>query len=236
MPDDSSIAPIGLLLSGGVDSCILLGHLLQQGRRVRPFYVESGLAWQREEFTAVERLVGAFASPRLEPLVVLDLPLEDVYGDHWSVTGQEVPDAATADEAVYLPGRNALLTIKAVLWCRLHGIDELALGVLRTSPFADATAEFFDDFESALRLATGGRVRIVRPFAELDKQQVIALGRATPLELTFSCIAPISGDHCGRCNKCAERKAAFRQIDIDDPTSYANAAERAMSREKARSS
>ena len=34
----------------------------------------------------------------------------------------------------------------------------------------------------------------------------MALGRGLPLELTFSCIAPVAGQHCGRCNKCAERR------------------------------
>ena len=230
MSDRSSeIAPIGLLLSGGLDSCILLGHLLRQGRRVRPFYVESGLAWQRGELAAVKSVLRALASPKLDPLVHLDLPLGDLYADHWSVTGREVPDAASADDAVYLPGRNALLTIKALLWCRLHGIDELALAVLQSNPFADATDEFFDGFESALGCATGGRVRIVRPLAGLDKQQVMELGRGLPLELTFSCIAPVDGHdcqqcyHCGQCNKCAERMDAFRQIGVDDPTRYMGA-------------
>ena len=38
----------------------------------------------------------------------------------------------------------------------------------------------------------------------------MALGRGLPLELTFSCISPLRGLHCGHCNKCAERQAAFR--------------------------
>ncbi|HUT13394.1 MAG TPA: 7-cyano-7-deazaguanine synthase [Thermoguttaceae bacterium] len=217
-----SAAPIGLLLSGGVDSCILLAHLLESGRRVRPFYVRSQLAWQREEMLAVERFLQATASPHLEDLVILDLPLRDLYGDHWSVTGCGVPDAVSADDAVYLPGRNVLLIVKAAIWCRLHGLDELALAVLRSNPFSDATPEFFDGFESALDCATGGRVRIVRPFARLDKRQVMDLGRGQPLELTFSCIAPVAGDHCGQCNKCAERQAAFRRIGAEDPTRYAS--------------
>jgi len=40
--------------------------------------------------------------------------------------------------------------------------------------------------------------------------------------LTFSCIAPVDGLHCGRCNKCAERAAAFRLTGTDDPTPYAS--------------
>jgi len=220
MTADPAPSTIGLLLSGGLDSCILLGHLLEQGQRVRPFYIRSQLLWQREELAAVERFLRAVAAPRLEELVILDLPLADLYGDHWSISGAHVPDDQSTDDAVYLPGRNVLLVVKAALWCRLHGIERLALAVLASNPFADATPEFFARLEAALDLAFGGRLEIIRPFAQLDKRAVLGLGRGLPLELTFSCIAPVGGLHCGRCNKCAERRNAFRLIGVDDPTQY----------------
>ncbi|HUT93771.1 MAG TPA: 7-cyano-7-deazaguanine synthase [Thermoguttaceae bacterium] len=211
----------GLLLSGGLDSSILLGTLLNEGCRVRPFYVRTQLAWEPAELRAVRRWLEALSSPRLDPLVLLDLPLADLYQDHWSVTGRNTPDGASPDDAVYLPGRNSLLLIKAALWCQLHGIEQLALGVLESNPFADATAAFFDHFESALNCGSVRRLRIVRPFARLGKRQVMERGRDLPLGLTFSCIAPVGGLHCGQCNKCAERNAAFRLIDAEDPTEYA---------------
>jgi 7-cyano-7-deazaguanine synthase len=213
-------AIIGLLVSGGLDSSILLAHLLAGGQRVRPFYVRSGLVWQMAEFDALRRFVAAVQIPALEELVTLDLPLADIYQDHWSVTGRGVPDAESRDEAVYLPGRNALLVIKAALWCARHGIGQLALAPLGSSPFADATPEFFNDFESAMNRAMLGRVRLLRPFADLGKRQVMELGRAFPLQWTFSCINPAQGMHCGNCNKCAERRAAFRLIGAEDPTDY----------------
>jgi 7-cyano-7-deazaguanine synthase len=216
----SSPSTIGLLISGGLDSCILLKHLVNEGRRVQPFYIRSQLRWEQEELAAVQAFLSAIKNDKVEPLVVLEMPLKDLYGRHWSTNGQGVPDHKSADEAVYLPGRNALLIIKASIWCRLHGIEQLALGVLDSNPFGDATAEFFADFQSALDRATGGHVEMVRPFARLDKQQVMALGRDLPLELTFSCIAPARGLHCGACNKCAERQKAFRLINMVDPTQY----------------
>ena len=220
-PTHANDATVGLLLSGGLDSGILLGHLLQSGRRVQPFYVRSHLVWEETELGAVRTLLGALSSERLEPLVVLEKPLWDLYGDHWSTSGQLTPDAASPDAAVYLPGRNALLAIKPTLWCAMHGIEELTLAVLASNPFADATEEFFCDFEAALARSAGNRVRLVRPFARLQKRDVMALGQGLPLELTFSCIAPLGGLHCGNCNKCAERQHAFRSIGVNDPTQYA---------------
>jgi len=184
-------------------------------------YVRSQLVWEEDELRALGRYLKALAAHSLKELVILELPLADLYRGHWSMTGHDPPGADSPHDAVYLPGRNALLLVKAAIWCRLRGIGELALGVLDSNPFADASPEFFDGFQAALNCATGGRLRITRPFARLDKRQVMNLGRGLPLELTFSCIAPSDGLHCGHCNKCAERSAAFRLIDVDDPTSYA---------------
>jgi 7-cyano-7-deazaguanine synthase len=205
-----------------LDSSILLGYLLAQGLELQPFYIRSGLLWESEELAAAREFLAALAPhDRLRKLVVLELPLSDLYTDHWSITGQNTPGAASPDEAVYLPGRNALLMIKAALWCQLHGIRQLALGVLGTSPFADATAEFFEALQSALNCNQDGPISLLRPFEGMDKSQVMKLGHDLPLEHTFSCIAPQGGLHCGQCNKCAERQAAFALLGRTDPTAYA---------------
>src|SRR5262245_35435745 len=136
---------IGVLASGGLDSCILIGHLLREGRRVQPFYIRTGLHWQQEELSTLERFLAAIARQELAKLVVLDLPLADLYKGHGSLTGLDIPAADSPDEAVFLPGRNALLIVKAAVWCQLHGIGELAMAPLGTSPFEDASAEFIRD-------------------------------------------------------------------------------------------
>ncbi len=210
-----------MLFSGGLDSSILLAHLIAQNHRVHPLYVDSQLVWQNEELRWARRFLQAIDAPALQPLVVIKLPLADVYGDHWSITGRGVPRADEPDEAVYLPGRNPLLMIKAQVWCRLHAVERLALGSLRSNPFADASDEFFRQFETAMDHAVSGHVELVRPFAALDKRHVMDLGRKLPLELTFSCLAPTEGAHCGKCNKCAERQHAFLDSGRTDLTRYA---------------
>lgn len=217
LPDNPAI---GVLMSGGLDSSILVGKLLKAGERVQPFYVQSGLHWQRGELPAARRFLRAIRQPELEKLVVLDMPLSDLYSDHWSHTGRHVPDARSADEAVYLPGRNALLIVKAAIWCQMQGIRRLALAPLGTSPFEDASQAFFDDFQVAINRGCPRPVELLRPFGRMKKRQVMKLGAKLPLELTFSCIAPKRGKHCGQCNKCAERQAAFREAKLVDLTQY----------------
>jgi 7-cyano-7-deazaguanine synthase len=225
MPSQVLSSTIGLLLSGGIDSAVLLDQLLRQGSRVVPVYVRTGCVWDSCELDAVRQILSATwaVQKRVDELVLLEMPLEDLYGSHWSLSGENVPDDTTADEAVFMPGRNPLLLLKPALWCQMNGVGRLALATLGNNPFDDATPEFFAAFESMLQRATGERVQVVRPFASMAKHKVLELGRHLPLELTFSCLSPVNGAHCGACNKCAERRLAFREIGRDDPTCYAAA-------------
>jgi 7-cyano-7-deazaguanine synthase len=216
----SPASTIGVLFSGGLDSSILVAHLMRMGEAVQPLYVAGGLVWEEAELAAARTLLARLSGPRLAPLIVLDLPMADLYGPHWSTDGRQTPDATTPDEAVYLPGRNPLLLVKSRLWCQLNGVGRLALGTLKNNPFADATAEFFASFAAALDGAMSGSVALERPFAYYTKQEVMRLGADVPLELTLSCLAPRDGLHCGRCNKCHERKALFAGAAIADPTRY----------------
>lgn len=216
---------IGVLASGGLDSAILVSYLLEKGHAVQPFYVNSGLHWQPAELAGLQSYLAAVATRALASLIQFDLPLADLYAGHWSLTGNRIPGAETPDEAVYLPGRNLLLAIKPALWCQMHGIGQLALGALGSNPFDDATDEFFATLESILSRLGQPALKIIRPFGKLHKDEVMQLGRNYPLGLSFSCINPIGGLHCGHCNKCAERKAAFRAVNLEDSTEYATTKE-----------
>ena len=212
----------GLLLSGGIDSAVLLDQFVQQTIEVQPFYIQCGCIWQTAERNALQRFIAQLDTPLVRPLVELEMPVADLYGNHWCTTGEEVPDESTPDEAVFLWGRNPLLLVKAMLWCSQNDIPQLALATLANNPFADAKTQFLEPFQQALAAATQSTVEITRPFAHLDKQQVLDLGSHLPLHLTFSCLAPVEGEHCGRCNKCAERIKALSSLPAGDPTFYAN--------------
>jgi 7-cyano-7-deazaguanine synthase len=212
--------PAAVLISGGIDSSVLGVDLLRDFSSVVPLYIRSGLRWENAELASLDRFLAAVKVAGLESLVVLDEPIADVYGTHWSTSGSDVPGSDTADEAVYLPGRNLLLTVKAAVWCRLRQIDTLALGCLGSNPFPDSTPAFFQNLQSVLNQAMGGKLRLIRPFDRLHKTDVLLRGKHLPLHLTFSCINPVDGRHCGNCNKCEERKQGFRDAGLPDLTAY----------------
>jgi 7-cyano-7-deazaguanine synthase len=211
---------LAVLVSGGADSAVLLAESLSSHDRVFPLYVRCGLFWEEVELAHLRRFLEAVRGPALQPLHVLEMPVRDLYGAHWSLTGEGVPGGDTPDDAVFLPGRNVLLLSKAILWCHLHKVAAVALAPLEANPFPDATPEFYAAFEGVVNRAVGGAVRVLQPYRGLHKAEVLRRGRHLPLELTFSCIRPIAGRHCGRCNKCAERRRAFAEAGLADRTSY----------------
>jgi len=220
----TSSRPLAVLTSGGVDSAVLTADLARQGWVVQPLYIRLGLAWEAAEETHLRRFLDTLpAKLRPLPLVVLNLPIADVYGAHWSVSGADVPDDTTPDSAVYLPGRNLLLLAKSTVWCVLNGVEAIALGTLKGNPFADSGPEFLSLFGSLVQLGLDRPLEVRTPFAGLTKAQVLELGRDLVLEHTFSCIAPVAAHHCGRCNKCAERRDGFAGAGIEDRTLYAAA-------------
>jgi 7-cyano-7-deazaguanine synthase len=196
--------------------------MLPQYARVFPLYVRSGLRWEEVELYWLQRFLQQLRDGRLQPLTVMRFPLDDIYGAHWSVTGEGTPGREAAWDSVYLPGRNIVLLAKAAVFCALREISTLALGLLDGNPFPDATPAFLSLMEQTVSAGLAQRLTILAPYRGLSKRDVIRRGRHLPLELTFSCIAPVGRWHCGRCSKCAERQQAFAQAGLPDPTLYAD--------------
>lgn len=214
-----------VLASGGLDSSVLIHHLLKKHASVQPIYIQSGHRWEKAELAWLKRFLKAIRSPHLKPLVLLSLTTHDLYETHWSLSGKKIPGAQSHDKKVYLPGKNILLIAKASVFCSLRKIPSLALGPLKTNPFPDARPTFFKAIERVCSEGLNYKLKINTPFLRRTKKEVMALGRGLPLELTFSCLAPKitafrSHIHCGRCNKCSERKKAFREARLLDRTRY----------------
>ncbi len=211
---------IAVLSSGGLDSCVLIADLAK-AHEIFPVHVAMGMIWEEPERKALRRFLGAIAQPNIHPLTELVLPVESVYGTHWSLTGQGVPPSGTPDEEVYLPGRNILLLGIAGVWGSLHRISAIAMGSLACNPFPDGTPDFFEKYGRVLGTGLNHPLRVWAPYRTIDKATLIRRFCDLPLELTLTCMTPITGDHCGQCSKCGERQQAFRDAEVPDQTRYA---------------
>ncbi|HLG20563.1 MAG TPA: 7-cyano-7-deazaguanine synthase [Bdellovibrionota bacterium] len=210
-----------VLVSGGLDSAVLLAECAEIWPQVTPIFIRSGLLWEEAELRALRRFVASLAEPSLTPIAELTLGAAQMYGDdHWSVNGARVPKFQDPDPEVYLPGRNLLLLSHAATFCSLTGIDQIFVGLLRGNPFPDASEKFLEQMARTVSMALGRPIEIHAPYRQYSKSDVILRGRRWPIHLTLSCLQPRGGRHCGKCNKCAERQKAFQQAGIIDPTDY----------------
>ena len=217
-----------MLLSGGLDSAVLAADEAQI-HTVHPVYVASGLAWEQGEQQIVQRLLNRPPlAGKTAPLVRLAFDMRDVYAPtHWAIIGKP-PAYDTPDEDVYLHGRNIALLSKAAVYAATKNISRIVLAPLAGNPFPDATPEFLKAFSLALSLGLDTSINVEAPFSSLHKEDVIKRGASlgVPFELTLSCMNPAGMTHCGLCSKCRERRDAFRDAGIPDPTRYANASPR----------
>lgn len=214
-----------MLVSGGLDSVVLMARELTDGRDVWPVHVRVGLAWEDAEATALARVIGlAPLAGRVRDVTTLHFDMRDLYPPtHWAITGTG-REWDEPDESVYLEGRNLTLLAKAGLFCATASIPRIVLGPLAGNPFPDARPEFFAAMARALTLGLDAPLEVVAPFSRLHKRDVIRLGAelGVPMAATMSCNAPVEGRHCGRCNKCRERHEAFAEAGVDDDTVYAS--------------
>ena len=212
---------VAVLTSGGVESAALIADAIRRYERVYPIYVRKGFVWETVELAHLKKFLRQFKSDGLADLAVLELPLQNVYKAHWSLGSDRIPGSRAPDSEVYLPGRNLLLLGLAGLFCGVRKIPTVWIGTLKGNPFRDARPRFLRQVRSLLHESLGLPLRVTAPFRKLTKGQVIRRWRDLPWEKTFSCLNPKDHRHCGRCQKCAERRSGFKAAGIPDPTRYA---------------
>lgn len=217
---------IAVLIGGGIQSLVLMNELSKDYKSVVPIYVVSGFIWEPVERYWLRRSHRALKrqSNAIGDLIDISLPIGTIYRrGHWSTEGGEVPSRYAADSSIELPGRNLLLISVASVFCKTHGVKELAMGTLATNIFPDASADFLSNFEELVKIGFKSKLKIITPLAKLKKAQVVKKSQDIDLSSTFSCINPKGRKHCGECYKCGERARAFSDSGVKDPTTYENA-------------
>jgi 7-cyano-7-deazaguanine synthase len=129
-----------------------------------------------------------------------------------------------------VPNRNAImLSIAFAVAVAVQG-EVVAAGFHAGDHYIypDCRPAFAEAFDSMERLAVEGfghpRLRLVTPFLNSSKHDIVSIGHklGVPFEETWSCYK--GGErHCGRCGTCVERKLAFQQATVTDPTDYEDA-------------
>ncbi len=214
------------LLSGGVDSATLLYKLRSEGCEVHALTLLYGQRHSREIEAARAICSAAKVEHRIIDISSVKWLLRSALTDS-AIEIPEVPETAEHYDTLKItivPNRNAILLSIATAYAMSIGADLVAYAAHFSDRgvYPDCRKEFVEAFEKAMRLANEApELRVEAPFVDMNKRDIVKLGSAlrVPYELTWSCYK--GGEkHCGACSSCRERKRAFSEAGVRDPTQY----------------
>lgn len=215
-----------VLVSGGLDSSVLLAKLVADHRRILALGIDYGQRHRREIDSARAVCAHYNVEYRLADL----RKITEFFGKN-SLTDRAVPVYEGAyNEAgmktTVVPARNLIFISVATAWAISEKCDTVAYAAHGGDHaiYPDCREEFAEKLDAVVRLADWHSVRLERPFVAMTKAEIVALGAKlnVPFQLTWSCYNG-GKKHCGKCATCIERAAAFREAGVPDPTIYAPA-------------
>jgi len=227
-----------VLVSGGMDSAVVIAIAREQGFAVHALSVRYGQRHTSELDAAdrVSRTLGAVAHKTvnvdLRSIGGSALTDEDI-AVPTDADGHGVGAAATAGviPVTYVPARNTIMLSVALGWAEVLGANDIFCGVnaVDYSGYPDCRPEFIAAFQSLANLATkagveGAGLRVHAPLQFLSKADIVREGLRLGVDFseTVSCYqADAEGRACGHCDACRLRAEGFAAAGVADPTRYA---------------
>ncbi len=220
-----------LSYSGGLDSTVLLYHLLKEGHKVKCLSVDYGQRHCKE----LDSARNICLLNQVEYKVANLAHLHELFaGSSQTSRSIPVPDGHYAEESMkqtVVPNRNMVLLSLACAWAvatRVKGEQSAVAYAAHMGDHAiypDCRPEFASAMGQAMLLCDWHEVKLIQPFLQLsmDKTAIVRLGSdlKVPFAETWSCYKG-GEEHCGTCGTCVERREAFQLAGVDDPTTYEN--------------
>jgi 7-cyano-7-deazaguanine synthase len=214
-----------IVLSGGMDSAVLLADTLAKGSTATAISFDYGSKHNARELP----LAAAMCRKKQIEHKVVRLPfINELFSSSLLQSGEAIPDGHYEEETMkstVVPFRNGILMCIAVGFAESIGAKEVLLGSHAGDHFIypDCRPEFNAAFAEAAYLGTDRQVKVKFPFADLDKRDIGDLGRRLAVDYgqTWTCYKGRE-IHCGTCGACQERKYALRKEEGLDPTTYEN--------------
>ena len=215
-----------LIFSGGLDSTTLLYKLLNEGHEVFPITFLYGQKHCRELESAKSICQNLNVEHKIIDISSLQSVLDSALTNP-NVSIPSVPSSAQFYETLkttVVPNRNAIFLSIAAGYAQSIGAKNIffAAHYSDRGMYPDCREEFISAFETMTRCSLDDNtVSVSSPFATVKKSEVVKIGDSLniPFGMTWSCYEGKS-QHCGRCSACRERKNAFIEASVPDPTPY----------------
>jgi 7-cyano-7-deazaguanine synthase len=208
-----------IVLSGGPDSATVAYWAKALGYTIFPITFNYGQIAIKETQAAEE-----IAEKLGTTTKIIDLStLKEIFSGVTSLCNTDIPLTAEFSTPIIVPFRNAIFLSIAVAYAVTVGADKIYYGAQGSDElfYPDCRKKFYEAFEKAAQLGTCEDITIKAPFSGGKKSDLIKEGAklGVPFELTWSCYRD-GTKHCGKCESCVNRKKAFTESGVSDPTKY----------------
>ena len=225
---DSPIAVV--LLSGGMDSAVVLASVVEKGFSAHALSFNYGQRHRYELQLAKKVAANEGATAHRE--IILD---GSAFRGSALTDDIVVPKGRPTDSedipVTYVPARNLVFLSMASAYAESVGSTDIFLGVnaVDYSGYPDCRPEFISSFEKTVNLGTRVGIegekplRIHAPLQELSKAGIVQLGQRLGVDFgsTLSCYDPHHEgtiiSQCGECDACQLRSGGFMQSNLEDP-------------------
>lgn len=228
-----TIASAVVSLSGGMDSTVALALAVSSFGKEKVHAVSFDYGQRhRSELSAALDIAKHYGIMNRHMIIPLPETIFQGFGSPLVEKGVEIENqtykamiAAEGMAQTVVPNRNMVLLSMATAYAMSRHLDSVWIGAhaedARNFAYADCTDEFNTALNEAIIVSTYGKVRLVVPFQQATKGDIVKLGfqLAVPFYLTMSCYRGTT-PACGLCPTCSERKAAFKANNLVDPIEY----------------
>lgn len=208
-----------IILSGGPDSITVAYWAKKQGYDVSAITFNYGQKAQIE----IDKAKTIAEELKIQHLVIDLSNLSQIYQGVTSLVDKDIRVSDDFTDPIIVPFRNGVFMAVTVAYADGVGAKNIFYGAHSSDePFyPDCRREFYEAFQEAARLGTEKEIVIKSPYSDTKKSGLLkeSVKLGVPLEKTWSCYlnGPI---HCGRCESCRNRKKAFKEARLTDPTKY----------------
>ena len=212
-----------VLCSGGMDSVTAL-HWARAKHDVRAaLSFHYGSKHNDREIPFAAEHAGKLGVPHR--IIPLDF-IGQLFASDLLQTGGDIPEGHYAAENMkrtVVPFRNGIMLAAAAGFAESAGAEGLVIAAHTGDHtiYPDCREDFMRAMGDAMRLGTDAGIQLLRPFIAMNKGQIAAEGARLGVDYarTWSCYKG-GAVHCGKCGTCVERREAFQQAGLVDPTVY----------------
>lgn len=213
------------IVSGGMDSAVLLYDLIKNKEDIHALGVNYGQRHVKELEFAARMCDNLDVSFKVADLSQIGKDLLSLSGSS-QVSDTAVPHGHYADnimKATVIPNRNMIMLSVAVGYALSIEATSVAYGAHKgdSTIYPDCRPEFAEKLDWAVRVCDWHSMQLRRPFMDLTLTQICKLGNELGVDFTqtWSCYEG-KAIHCGQCGTCYERREAFVEAGVPDPTQY----------------